>query len=398
MSRVLPKSPVPLWRPVHADPKDYFSAEEVARSKAYQRPLQYSKLASFAVNGAEIVILIWLKAAPRFIRWTGIGGWTLQLLALIGAFVVIDAVVNLPVMLFRYRHDKIWNFETRGAGLVVSDTVKNTIVSAVVFSAVFLPIWALVRWTRLWWLLGAVVLLVVTGSLVALSPALNRLFNKFTPLEDQALRTRLLDLAARAGAHVTEIKVMDASKRTRKDNAFFSGLGKTKEIVVFDNLLEMGHEPVEVVVAHEIGHWRRKHSLMFVFLSAVTGPAVLGVAALFVRWDALMRWGGVTGGGARAEGNPAAFPILLLGAGVGFGVVTFITLWFSRWLERNADLDALDLTRDIDGFRSVWRQMNERNLPDLDPSWWARIRASHPLIAERLRFGDLWAQGNGRGV
>jgi STE24 endopeptidase len=393
MTMVLPKSPVPLWRPIKADPRAYFTDEEVARSKSYQRPLQYAKLVGTVLSLSEIVVLILTEAAPRFVRWTGIDNWVLQFIVVIAAFVVVDALLSLPVSIFRYKHDKKWNFETRAPGLLVQDTIKNTILNAFLFALIFLPIWLVIRWTTWWWLWGGVVLLVVVGILVLISPALQRIFNKFTPLDDQELRARLLALAQKAGARVSEIKVMDASKRTRKDNAFFTGLGKTKEIVVFDNLLEMGHDPVEVVVAHEIGHWRRKHTRHAIIESAVTGPIALGVAALFLRWDWLMETAGVT-----SERDPAAFPVFLLGAGVGFGLVTVVQLWLSRWNERSADLDALELTHNIDAFRNVWRQMHERNLPDLDPSWWARFRASHPPIAERLRFGEVWAQARAAAV
>src|SRR5438309_6301036 len=112
MARALPKSPVPLWRPVKADQHVFFSDEEVARSKDYQRPIQYAKVAAGLIGVAEIVLLIGLHAAPRLLRATGAGNWVVQIVLLLAAFTVLDTIVSLPVTIFRYRHDKRWGFET----------------------------------------------------------------------------------------------------------------------------------------------------------------------------------------------------------------------------------------------------------------------------------------------
>src|SRR5207249_3078487 len=123
----------------------------------------------------------------------------------------------------------------------------------VLFGVLMLAVWALIRTTSLWWIYGWLVFLLFTVVIAFLAPVvILPLFNKFTPLDNEGLVDRLRALARQAGLNISEVQVMDASKRTRKDNAFFVGLGRSRRVVLFDNILVQPDSSIETVVAHEL--------------------------------------------------------------------------------------------------------------------------------------------------
>ena len=387
LSGSLPRSPVSLWRPLRADPRAFFDADQVARSKAYQRPAQGAGLLGSAVALVVMLGLVGLRVPARAIGWLGVGAWPVQLLVAVAITVVVVAAAGLPFAVWaEFVHEKRWGFSRMTPGLFISDGLKGLGLGFLLLAALTEALWWLMRLTPLWWLVGAAVMVAVGLVLATILPTvIIPIFNRLDPLPDGGLRDRLAALAARAGVQISAYLVMDASRRTTKDNAFFAGMGRTRRVVVFDNLLTQGDDAVEVVVAHEIGHWRRRHSLRQLSLEAGLTLLTFGLVALVATWPPLLRAAGVL-----VLSDPSALPLfLLLYGALGFAG-GLVTAWHSRWLEREADLDSLELTGAPTTYRRLWRSMSERNLPDLDPSWWKRVRGSHPPVAERLRFADVW--------
>lgn len=380
---------LPLWRPVAADPSRYFSPDEVRKAKDYQRPKQRGKLVRYAVMTVVLVVIVWSGFAPDLLDRADPGAWPLELLVVLAVTMLLVGLPTLPIDVWEeFVHEVRWGFSTQTAGRFAVDQVKQFLIFGVVLNgAIVIPLWAFIRWTELWWLWGAIA---VTGVIlffsvvypVAILPA----FNKFTPLEDAALVERLRALAERAGVRIGSFRVMDASTRSRKDNAFFAGMGATRRVVLYDNMLEMPHECVEVVVAHELGHWRRRHTALGVVATLIQLPAMLVVVWAVTSADSVLRWAEVS-----ELGDPAALPLFLL---VGAGAQALLSragAWMRRWFERQADQDALDLTRAPEAFADTWRRMVDRNLPDVAPSWWTRSGMSHPPVAERMAHGEAWA-------
>jgi len=184
---------------------------------------------------------------------------------------------------------------------------------------------------------------------------------------------------------ISDVLVMDASKRTKKDNAYFAGLGKTRRVVLFDNLLEKPREAVESVVAHELGHWRRRHILRSVALGAVTSMLVFLLVRAIVTWQPALEFSGVS-----SVRDPAALPLLLAAFVIGQMGSGLISSWFSRAYERQADIEALELTRNPDAFVEMMRGLQTKNLGDIAPSKLKYIRLSHPPAAERLALVREW--------
>ncbi len=378
---------VPTYRRIKADPATFFEPDEVKKAKDYQRPLTVARAVSLLINLGVLLLIISTHAAPNLVD--GIAGWALQLLVALGAFVLVFAVIDLPVSIWtEFSHEKKWGFSTQTPGLFAADLVKGIVLGMVVQAPLLLGLWWVIRTTELWWIFGWAMFLGFGVVLALLFPiVIMPIFNKFTPLEDVELADRLRKLAQGVGMNVSGVQVMDASKRTKKDNAFFAGLGKTRRVVVYDNLLAQSHAVIASVVGHELGHWRRRHIASSVALGTVTSFLLFGALRLVSTWDVALRWAGVDG-----FEDPASLPLVLLVFVSASSLTGLISSWFSRAHERQADLDALEITQDYDAFIETEHGLSTRNLIDLSPSWLRYVRASHPPPAERLRLAEIWRE------
>lgn len=375
------------YRRIRTDATDWFAPDEVQKAKRYQRPLTVARITSTVVELAVLLVLVSVHAAPRLADATAGGSWPLRLLVVLVGLMIAFTILDLPFSIWTtFVHDRKWEFSTQTAKGFVLDELKGLVVGLVFQAPLLLALWWLIRTTDLWWLAGWAVFLVFNVLLVFLYPiVIAPIFNKFVPLEDEELADRLRSLAASSGMRVSGVQVMDASKRTRKDNAFFAGMGSSRRIVVFDNLLKYAPGSIASVVAHELGHWRRRHVARSVALATFTSLAMFGVLRSVASWDAALNWAGVD-----SIRDPVALPLVLLFFATTSAVTAVVVAWLSRAYERQADLDALEITQDYDAFIEAERELSTKNLIDLAPSWWSYLRASHPPPAERMQFARLW--------
>jgi STE24 endopeptidase len=208
------------------------------------------------------------------------------------------------------------------------------------------------------------------------------LFNKFTALNEGSLRERLLALAERTGFRAQSIQVMDGSKRSRHSNAFFTGFGGFRKIVLFDTLIQqLEEQELEAVLAHEIGHFKLKHIPKTLILSALGSLTGLYVVSLLATQDWFYQAFGF------APGNIA--PALLL-FGLLSGVVTFwfspLAHWWSRRHEYEADAFAAKVMTQAQPLIGALRKLNEKNLSNLTPHpAYSGFYYSHPGLLERER-------------
>jgi STE24 endopeptidase len=227
---------------------------------------------------------------------------------------------------------------------------------------------------------------------VALAPVvIDPLFHTIRPLRDADVRQRVLDLAGRAGVPVDQVYEVDASRRTRKANAYFTGLGRTKRIVLYDTLLAgSGPEEVELVLAHEIGHWRRAHIWKGIGLSLLGMGIALWCGARVLEWAA-RRGAFHLAGPADVAGLPLFLFVLLVMHLASLPIQTGI----SRHFEREADRTSLELTGNAAAFIRSEVQLARSNLADLAPPrpvvW---LLYTHPPVAERIRMAEEFARAS----
>jgi STE24 endopeptidase len=351
------------------DPTVFFTPDEVARARAYHRPLYIALAVDIALTTLVTALLAFGWLGDRIFE-AAVGPWWVSALIFTVLVLAILDLVRLPLAFWRgFVRERRWGFSTQTAGAWALDHVKGFVVGAVLTSAALLALIASTHLFPSWWPLVAVlgacllVLLLVFVAPVVLEPV----FNRFRPLEDRELASALRALADRAGVPVREVLVADASRRTRKHNAYVSGIGGTRRVVVYDTLLGEAEQPeLEVVVAHELGH-RRHRDIAKGTVLAMASAAV----AVLVAWP--------------LDPTPRHIPLLLL----VWGLLELATLpfsaAFSRRLERQADRFALEMTHDPGAFEKAFRRMAKANLSDLDPPRLVYTFVfTHPTPVERL--------------
>jgi STE24 endopeptidase len=351
-----------------------FTPEEVERARRYHRPL-YAALGADALLAAAVLLVLATGPAGDAV-YRPLHGipWAPRTIAFAALVALIGDLVRLPLSFWSgYAHERRWGFSTQTVGGWLADRAKSAAVGIVLSGAALLGLVGLAHALPGSWPVPAAAgaaLLVLLLSFVA-PVVLEPIFNRFEPLADEELAADLRALAERAGVPVREVLVADASRRTTKSNAYVSGIGRTRRVVLYDTLLrEAGPAEVRLVVAHELGHRREQHVSKGTLL--LMGGAVAGVAGV---WAAL-------GTGA---GDPRNLPwVLLVGLGLELAGMPLLATVLRRW-ERTADRLALELTRDPAAFASAIRSLAVSNLSDLDPPRpLYLILFTHPTPPERL--------------
>ncbi len=300
----------------------------------------------------------------------------------------IGIVLSLPGIPLEYyeqfKLEERFGFNRSTLGLWLTDKIKGLIIGAVLG----IPLLALILWlvglSPLWWLWAFVVVFVFQLVMVVVYPTvIMPLFNKFEELKSGELKDRLFALAARTGFKARTILVMDGSKRSAHSNAFFTGFGRFRRIVLFDTLMEqLDERQLEAVLAHEIGHYKLGHIPRILLVAA--GGLFLAFAA--IGWLAASPWFVEAFGFAYEAGRVA--PALLLFSLLS-GLVTF---WFSplsnilsRKHEYEADAFARDaMEKDPAPLIGALRKLSEKNLSNLTPApVYSRFYYSHPTLLER---------------
>jgi STE24 endopeptidase len=380
------------WWRVPNDPADWFSAEELDRARRYQRPLTVLRLVRTGIGVAVALVFVFGQVGPRLVDALGLDNWVVSLLAVFVALQLVGLVYDVPLDAWvDLVYDRRWGLSTQTAGGLAADEVKSFLLGLVLGAVLLVPLYAVIRATEWWWLIGwalVVGLGVLLGFLfpVVIAP----IFNRFTPLEDEDLKARIRAVADRSGAAIAGVWVADASRRSRRDNAYVAGLGATRRIVVFDTLLEHPPEVVEQVVAHEIGHWQRRHLARQLPVAAAVALVVFAGLRLVSEWAWLFAAAGLDPD--LGFGDPASLPLLLLAGQAGLVVLGLVTRWVSRAFERQADLEALDVLREPEQLVEMHRRLHVKNLADLDPGPVKRLLATHPPAAERMAFATAWAR------
>ncbi|WP_406042502.1 M48 family metallopeptidase [Micromonospora sp. NBC_00898] len=372
--------------------------DQVTRGRAFHAALRPGGYGALAVGLAVALLLGLTPLGSRLVELAGrpLGGhWAAR--AVLGglAVMLLADLLTLPFAAWRQTVLVRYGLSTQGWGGWTVDLLKSYAVSAVIGGLALLGFYAVVRVApRWWWAFGSAG---AAGLVVLLSFVLPVLvepvFNRFTPMEQGPLRTELTTLAARDGVPVRDVLVADASRRTKAVNAYVSGLGPTRRVVVYDTLLREA-TPAEVtsVVAHELGHAKDRD----VWVATLTGAlgAAAAVIALYLigSWAPLLRLAGVD-----SVAEPRAFPLLIALVTVAGLVAAPVQALVSRRVEARADAHALALTGDPATFEAMQRRLAGVNLADPDPPRWEYLwSASHPSTVERMAAARAYARESGR--
>jgi STE24 endopeptidase len=378
----------------HVDVARDFTRAEVAREVAYHsavRPPAYAGLVfGLVVAGVLALTPLGARIVTGVARPVG-GGFVAQVVLGTLALTLIGRVATLPFGALAERVQREYGLSTQTWGSWLVDRAKGVGVGTVMTSLVLLAVLGLVRLApRTWWAWAAAVTaaFVVLGSFVY--PLLvEPVFNKFTSLPAGQLRTDLLDMAARDNVPVKDVLVADASRRTTSLNAYVSGFGSTRRIVVYDTLVEKATPAeVELIVAHELGHAKRQDVLHGTLLGALGGAAGVCALGLLLSWTPLLQRVG-----ASSPGDPRMIPLLLFLVAASSLAFAPATNLISRRIEARADVHSLDVTRDVPTFITSEQRLARTNLSDLEPNpFLYAMFSTHPTSPQRIALAREWAR------
>ncbi|HXD66743.1 MAG TPA: M48 family metalloprotease [Solirubrobacteraceae bacterium] len=373
----------PALEPVRVDVQSYFSAEEIDRGRRYARPQLALGLTRGLIDAMALARLV--RRPPRPLQRAGPGGQ-----GPIGGAVTaagLSLALSLPTLPLRAisrRRAMAVGLDTQSWGAWAGDAAKAAVIQTVFAGGAGAAVVAVTRrFPRLWWVPLGSGAVVFGAGLAALAPVvLDPIFNDFEPLPEGELRSDVLELARAADVSVGEVYSVDASRRTTAANAYVTGLGPTKRVVLFDTLIDRyQRDEIRLVVAHELAHVRHRDLWRGLLYAAIVAPAA-ALAVQRLSWEL-----------SPERGTPAALPAIALAASVITGPIGLVGNRLSRAMERRADHFALELAGAPDAFVSFERTIALQNVADLDPPRWvSRLMATHPPTAERIGAAVAFAQ------
>ena len=343
-------------------------------------------------NVAVLIIFLFSGVLPWAFHWfsdeLGPSAWAMAAFLFATGFAM--SLTGLPFDWHaQFRLEQKFGFNTTTPKIWWMDRLKGWLLAIILGYPLLVLILKIVQWTGAWWWLWAwAALLAFQFLMLVLAPVLIMpLFNKFTPLPEGRLRERLLALAGRTRFRARSIQLMDGSKRSRHSNAFFTGFGRFRKIVLFDTLVQQLTEPeLEAVLAHEIGHYKKKHIPKLLAFSAVSSLAGFYFISVLAQQAWFYRAFGFQPSALSLQ--PSAIAPALLLFGLLAGTVTFwfspLIHWWSRRYEYQADAFAAQVMSEAQSLIGALRKLNEKNLSNLTPHpFYSGFYYSHPTLLER---------------
>jgi STE24 endopeptidase len=360
--------------PVPVEPRAYFSEAQIDKAEDFRVGQLWIFAAQTAIGLG--VLALFVRRPPE--RLAGFRRPVLAGAAVAAAISLAAAAAALPLGIVSRERAK-------DVGLVTQDWVgyAGDVVKADAIGAAFaglgggVLVFGMRRFGTRWWIPGALVVVAFGVITTYANPiVLDPLFNDFKRLPRGELRSDVLELARRAGVDVGEVYEMDASRRTTAANAYVTGLGRTKRVVLYDNLVnDFTPGETRLVVAHELGHVRH-HDVR-------NGLIWLAIVAPFGTWAAAVLAERLAPRDAPL--GPRAVPAVALSLALAVPVITIVSNRLSRDVERRADAFSLELTRDPRTFIAFQRRITVKNVSDPEPPAIARfLLGTHPSTMERI--------------
>jgi len=357
---------------------NYFGSRFLAQASAYSRLKLLAYVIDKVVVAAYAFILLFL--AWKYFKhnpFISIG----RAMIFIALFLIFLYILTFPLSYWRsFLIERQFGLTSQPLGMWFIDYLKSFMVSFVIAFIAFAGLYALIyNFPKSWWIFAflAVVIFILIGTI--LYPlVIDPLFYNFKPLEDRHMEQEIRSMAEQAGIEVESILVADASRRTNKANAYFTGLGRTKRIVLYDNLVNnFSREQSMAVIAHEMGHWKRMHILKwFLISSAASFVFLLGASKLVSSMG--------------QTGFRAVIVIFLIYSLLSVVMLPVENL-ISRQFEKQADRISFELAPDPQNSIQLFIRLAKTNYSNVEPNRWVKyILYSHPSIMERIAAAEQY--------
>ena len=323
----------------------------------------------------------------RLNSFIGEQGWAPVTSGVIFFMVLIygETLISMPFSLYNtFSIEKRFEFTNQTLGLWLKDFIKSLILNTLLLGfLLYVLLWFIGILPDFWWLAGWIFMLLFSIFLLYISPyVIEPLFNKFKPMEDISLEGKIKETLARVGLKINRVFTMDASKRSSHSNAYFTGIGHVKRIVLFDTLLaNHGDDEIIAILAHEAGHWKKKHILKMLVLSQIMGLIGFYLAHKLTAGDLLAE--------VFMLDIPTIHAKLLLAVFIGtlaLFPIKPLMAYMSRLHEIEADNFALHLTEAPGPMANALIKLGKDNLANLHPHpLYAAVYYSHPPMAQRVK-------------
>jgi len=366
--------------------QDVVDGEKLRKVSAYNVDSEHVHMIATLVSQGLFLLILLSGVLPWLVKivnqWMGemiIGG-----LVFFAILSISTNLIHIPFSLYdTFVIENRYGFNTMTVKMWISDLFKNIVISAILGGLI---LWLLLNfvahggnawWVWAWMVTGGFEILMLWLFPVVIAP----LFNKFEPIENAALEHRIRALMEKMGLQVKGVFQMDASKRSKHTNAYFTGMGRYKRIVLFDTLLTSHtEEEVLAVLAHEIGHWKKKHLLKEIILIEILSLVVFYFVSKCLDWRLLYQ----TFGFQESTAYIGLFLAGVLIGPLGFFAYPFESTIFRRF-EREADDFVLDLMKTAEPMCSTLKRLAADNLANLTPHpLYAWFYYSHPPLVERI--------------
>jgi STE24 endopeptidase len=361
--------------------------EKQLQAKRYEKEKRLLGLASMLLS---LVVLLgfYFSGLSAWLANLQIGNsiiWTFLLYVL--SFQVISVFFGFPLSFYSsYVHEHRWNFSNHTVKSWLWEQIKGFLVGLILMLILLgLLFWIMALYSQNWWFIAGLAFAFVSVVLATIFPVvILPIFNKYTAVENKELTDTLERILSEGGLKSSGFFKEDMSRQTKKENAFLAGLGKTRRVVLGDNLMEnMSVPEIESIIAHEVGHYKNRHiwkNLVIGTLEGVVAFFILNLAmrSIFSQFLSSTSW------------NLTLFPVFIIMAG---GISVFLFSPFSnaisRYFEKNADRYALESIQDKKAFMTAMAGLADRNLSNAYPEWWVKLLYySHPPVGERLAMAE----------
>lgn len=374
--------------------------KQIAEYTAAKTRLGYwSEFASTTV----VIILFAVGIVPQITFWAGALTIAplLQGLAVMLILMMIGYLTAIPASLYSdFKLEKKYGFSTITVKTWLGDQIKSLLVSGILMGLLFSGFYLFINWLGTWWWLAAWGLVVSFAFLmIFLSPVvLMPLFNKFVPIEDEELKNKILDMARKADFPLAGVFQMDASKRSTHDNAFFTGMGKTRRIVFYDTMVKnYSHQELLSVMGHEIGHWKMKHIFKMIFAVSLLSGVLLFAASKILAHPWIYNAIGLGELFGRMGFNGPLIGVALYVVSILLEplnlLISPLMNWQSRKYEYQSDAFSLKLNPSAGDMKGALIKLSQKNLSNLFPHpLYVVFHYSHPPLLDRLKAIDELAK------
>lgn len=380
--------------------KDYLDKECLEKTNAYKNARYFTWVIEDILKTILFLTLIFTAYYNFIYIWLWRATFNPYLTAMLFFFFASlpQDILSIPFDLYReFVIEKKFGFSTTSFGLYLRDALISLIFNLILGAALICAMTALLyHLPSCWWiLLGAVYLLLSLGISFIYPVVIAPLFNKFTPVQDKELKERIENLMQKSGFKANGIFIMDASKRSKHSNAYFTGLGKNKRIVLYDTLLEkLSVDEIEAVLGHELGHYKHKHVLkrMLVMVPAIF--LVLFALNILISIPQLYTSMGFTPDFASSAENlrSVLFPAQIVGVFIAFlifspymDLINLIANSSSRKDEFEADAYSKKICGSGQPLISALIKLNKENLSQISvPKIYSIFNYDHPQLLERI--------------